>query len=146
MGKLIAVTLLFIFLLVPSLIYEAIAFSAAEPPLPPAVPWLAHLGLVMMAVALLSVGMFISSLTTSNMLAAILTFSMILFLWIVDLIANNFGGWIGNNLKHISLLESYNNLVRGIISVSDIVLFLSYIFLGIFLTFQSIQLFRSNRQ
>ncbi|MCC0177347.1 ABC transporter permease subunit [Waterburya agarophytonicola K14] len=146
LGKLIGVTLLFIFMLLPSLFYEAITFSAAEPPIPPVLPLLAHLGLVMMAVALLSIGMFISSLTTSNLVAAILTFSIILFLWIIDLMANNIGGWLGNSLEHISLLESYNNLVRGIINTSDFVLFFSYIFIGLFLTSQSIELFRLNHQ
>ena len=145
LGKLLAVTIFFIFMLWPSLLYEAIAFSSAQPAFPPAVPLLAHLSLILMVAALLSLGMFISSLTNSTILAAILTFGLILLLWTVDLIANNLGGWLGNNLQHISLLESYNNLVRGIVNTSDLILFLSYIFLGIFLTAQSIQLFRLNR-
>lgn len=146
LGKLLAVLFLFIFMILPSLIFEAIAFSAADPAINPAVPLLAHLGLVLLAAALLSWGMFISSLTNSTILAAILTFSLILFLWMIDLIANNLGGWLGENLKHISLLESYNNLVQGIVNTSDLILFFSYILLGLFLTAQSIDLFRSNRQ
>ena len=146
LGKLIGVTLLFIFMLLPSLFYEAIAFGSAEPPLPPILPLLAHLGLVMMAVALLSIGMFISSLTASNLVAAILTFSIILLLWIVDLMADNIGGWLGNILEHISLLESYNNLVLGIVNTSDFFLFFSYIFSGLFLTSQSIEFFRLNHK
>ena len=145
LGKLLAVTMLFIFMLLPSLVYEAIAFSAAEPPLNPAVPLLAHLGLVLMSAALLSWGMFISSLTNSTILAAIFTFTLILLLWFVDLIANNIGGWLGDNLEHLSLLGSYNNLVQGIVNISDLVLFASYIFLGLFLTSQSVNLLRLNR-
>lgn len=144
LGKLISVTLLFVFLLLPSIFYEAIAFSAAIPPLPPGLPLLANLGLILMATALLSVGMFISSLTDSNILAAILTFSIILVFWMIDLIANNAGGWLGNNLKYISLLDSYNNFVQGIANISDFSLFFSYVFLGVFLTSQSIELFRTN--
>ncbi|WP_019509031.1 ABC transporter permease [Pleurocapsa sp. PCC 7319] len=146
LGKLLAVIILFIFMILPSLVYEAIAFSAAAPPLPPAVPLLAHLGLVLFAASLLSLGMFISSLTNSTILAAILTFTAILLLWMIDLIANNLGGWLSENLEHISLLKSYNNLVQGVSSTSDFVLFFSYIFLGLFLTAQSINLFRFNRQ
>ena len=146
LGKLLAVTMLSIFIMLPSLIYEAIAFSAADPPLPPTVPLLAHLGLVLMSAALLSLGMFVSSLTNSNILAAILTFSLILLLWFVDLLANNLGGWLGNNLEHLSLLRSYNNLIQGIVNFSDLVLFGSYIFLGLFLTSQSIHLLRLKRQ
>lgn len=145
-GKLLAVLCLFIFMILPSLICEAIAFSAAQPPIAPAVPLLAHLGLFLLAAALLSLGMFISSLTTSTILAAILTFGLILFFWMFEIIANNLSGNFREYLQYISLLDSYNNLVQGIINSSDIILFLSYIFLGIFLTAQSIDLLRSNRQ
>ena len=146
LGKLIAVTLVFIFMLLPSFLLEAIAFSAARPRLPPAFPLLAHLGLILMAIALLSIGMFISSLTTSNILAAVFTFGIILLLWAIDLIANNTKIWSSRVLEHISLLESYNNLVRGVFTLSDLILFFSYIFLGLFLTSRSIDLFRSNQQ
>ena len=145
LGKLIAVTLVFIFMLLPSFLLEAIAFSAAQPPLPAAVPLLAHLGLILMATALLSVGMFVSSLTTSNILAAVFTFGIILLLWAIDLIASNTETWLGRILEHISLLDSYNNLVRGVFTLSNFILFFSYIFLGLFLTSQSIALFRSNQ-
>ena len=143
LGKLIAVTLVFIFLLLPSFLLEAIAFSAAQPPLPPLVPFLAHSGLILMVTALLSIGMFISSLTNSNILAAVFTFATILVFWIFDLIASNTETWLARGLEYISLLESYNNFVRGIFMISDLILFLSYIFLGLFLTSQSINLFRS---
>ena len=146
LGKLLAVIILFIFMILPSLLYEAIAFSASDPPMPTTVPLLAHLALILLAAALLSLGMFISSLTNSTILAAILTFVVILSLWMIDLIANNLGSILGANIKYISLLESYRNLVQGIVTISDLLLFLSYIFLGLFLTAQSINLFRYNRQ
>jgi ABC-2 type transport system permease protein len=146
LGKLLGVVAFFIVMISPLLIYEAIAFSAANPPIPPAVPLLAHLGLILLAAAILSLGMFISSLTDSSIIAAILTFALVLFLWIIDLIANNIGGGFGEALKHISLLESYNNLVQGIFDTSDLILLASYIFLGLFLTALSIETFRFSRQ
>ena len=146
LGKLVAVTLLFMFMLLPSFVYEAIALAFSQPPLSIAIPLLANLGLILMAISFLSLGMFFSSLTTSNVIAAISTFSMVFITWIFDLIASNFGGSIANNLKYISLLESYNNLVKGTINLNDLTLFFSYIFLGIFLSSQSMKIFRLNRQ
>lgn len=101
-GKLLAVTLFFIFLLLPSLIYEAIAFSAANPSLPIGVTLLAHLGLVLMLKVLLSWGMFVSSLTDNNLVAGAIAFGLMIMLWMLDLIANNLGGWWGKSLKSIS--------------------------------------------
>lgn len=146
LGKLLAVVMLFSFMILPVLIYEAIAFSAAEPSLPLIVPLLAHLGLILLIASLLSWGMFISSLTNSTILAAILTFGLVLLLWILEFIANSFSGSTRELLLHLSLIESYSNLVQGIINISDFILFFSYIFLGIFLTAQSINSLRLNRK
>ena len=146
LGKLLAVVIFFTMAILPSLLYEAIAFSAAEPPIAFNSTFLAHLALILLAAAILSVGMFISSLTDSNIFAAVLTFALILLLWTIDLIANNLGGWVGSGLQHISLLAGYNNLIQGVVNFSDLILFLSYIILGLFLTAQSVELFRFNRQ
>jgi ABC-2 type transport system permease protein len=106
---------------------------------------LGHGGLLLMAAAVLSLGMFISSLTDSTILAAILTFALILFLWVVDLVATSIGGGLGAALSHLSLVKNYTNLVQGILEPSSIVVFATYIVLGLFLTAQSIEAFRFQR-
>ncbi|MBE9046901.1 ABC transporter permease subunit [Pleurocapsales cyanobacterium LEGE 10410] len=145
-GKLLAVVLLFSFMILPAVIYEVIVFSTADPPMTTAIPFFAHLGLILLVASLLSLGMFISSLTNSTILAAILNFGVILSFWLLELIGNNLGGGAREIIQHISLIESYNNLLRGTVSLSDFILFFSYIFLGLFLTAQSIHSLRLNRQ
>jgi len=142
LGKLLGVVAFFLFMIMPFLFYEAIIFSASTPAIPFAVPFSAHLGLILLATAILSWGMFISSLTDSNIISAILTFAVILFLWIIDIFANNIDGAIGDFLQQLSLLESYNNLTNGIWEINNIVLLLSYIFLGVFFTAQSVEILR----
>jgi ABC-2 type transport system permease protein len=145
LGKLLGVLTFFITMVLPLLIYEGIALSAADPPIQPTVFLLGHLGLILMAAAILSLGMFISSLTDSTILAAILTFALILFLWVVDLVAEGVGGPIGDALTHLSLIKNYNNLTQGILDTSSVILFISYIILGLFLTAQSIETLRYQR-
>ncbi len=142
MGKLLGAIAFFSVAILPMFLYEAIVFAAATPPVPIQVPLLAHLGLILLAAAVLSLGMFISSLTDSSILAAILTFALVLFLWIIDLLADGINGPMGEILSHLSLLKHYNNLVQGILDTSSIVLFASYIFLGLFLTAQSMETLR----
>ena len=89
------------------MIYEAIALSAAQPKIPPAVPLLAHLGLILLVASLLSWGMFISSLTNSTILAAVLTFGLVLLTWLIELIASSFDGAIREALLHFSLILSF---------------------------------------
>jgi ABC-2 type transport system permease protein len=145
-GKLLGVLTFFTTMVVPMLALEAIALSASTPPMPPAIPLLGHLALILLAAAILSLGMFISSLTDSTILAAVLTFAVILLLLFVDLIAKNISGPIGQALGYLSLLKHYNNLIQGIFDTSSIILFASYILLGIFLTAQSIDALRFQRQ
>jgi ABC-2 type transport system permease protein len=144
-GKLLAVTAFFTVLTLPLIVYEAIVVSNSNPAFPPTLLLIGHLGLVLLAASVLSVGMFISSLTDSTILAAILTFASILFLWVIDAVGKGISGPIGNAIGHLSLLAHYNNLTQGVVDLSSFVLFFSYIGLGIFLTAQAIEVLRFQR-
>jgi ABC-2 type transport system permease protein len=84
-------------------------------------------------------------LTDSSILAAILTFAVVVFLWVVDIVADRLGGGLGEALGHLSLLKHYNNLVEGVFDSSSLFMFASYIILGLFLTAQSIETLRFQR-
>ena len=144
-GKLLGVVAFFIVLMIPFWIYEIILFSQASPPVNLPIILLSHGSLILIATAILSLGMFISSLTDSGILAYILTFILILFLWIMDAIASNLQDPFKTILSHLSLFDRYTDLTRGVLDVSSLVLFVSYIILGIFLTAQSIEALRFQR-
>jgi ABC-2 type transport system permease protein len=145
-GKLLGVLTFFTTIVLPMLAFEAIALGASSPPMPASIPLLAHLGLILLAAAILSLGMFISSLTDSTILSAVLTFAVILFLLFIDFIAKIIPGSVGEALGYLSLLRHYSTLIQGIFDTSSLLLFASYIFLGIFLTAQSIDALRFQRQ
>ncbi len=145
LGKLLGVLTFVLTLLLPLLAFEAIAFSTAKPPMSPWVMLIGHLGLILLAAAILSLGLFISSLTDSSILAAVLTFALILCLWILDLLGENLGGPLGEVLNHLSLLKHFTTLTQGVIDTPSLVLFGSYIFLGVFLAAQTIEAFRFQR-
>jgi len=144
-GKLLGVLTFYITMLLPPIACQAIALSFSNPPLPPAVLLVGHGGLILLAAGVLSLGMFISSLTDSTILSAILTFALVLFLWVIDTAANAIGGPLGTALGHLSLLTHYTNLVKGIVDISSLIVFGSYIILGVFLTAQSIDALRYQR-
>jgi ABC-2 type transport system permease protein len=145
LGKLLAVVTFFATMVLPLLVYEAIALSATNPPFSLGVILLGHVGLLLLAAAVLSIGMFISSLTDSTILAAIFTFALVLLLWMVDSLSKGLGGPLGTVLGHLSLLRHYENLTQGIFDTSSLILFASYILLGLFLTAQSIEAFKFQR-
>ncbi len=145
LGKWLGVMTFYMTLLLPVMVYEAIVFDSANPPASVGIFLVAHLGLILLAGSILSLGLFISSLTDSSILAAMLTFGLILLLWIVDLIGKNIGGPVGDVLSHLSLLKHYTDLSQGAVDSGGLVLFASYIFLGLFLTAQSIDALRFQR-
>ncbi|MBW4612269.1 MAG: ABC transporter permease [Desmonostoc vinosum HA7617-LM4] len=146
-GKLLGVLTFFITMIVPLLGLEAIALSNTNPAIQPTIPLLGHLGLILLAATILSLGMFISSLTDSTIWSAVFTFAASLMLLLIpDFIAQKLGGSVGEFLGHLSLAKHYNNLVQGIFDTSSLILFASYIILGIFLTAQSIDALRFQRQ
>jgi ABC-2 type transport system permease protein len=145
LGKLLAVVTFYIGMVLPLMICQAVALGAASPPTGSGVFWLSHVGLILMAASVLALGMFISSLTDSTVLAAIMTFALILLLWLVDAIAQGLPGALGAALGHLSLLRHFTDFTEGIFDTSGLILFLSFIGLGLYLTAQSVEAMRFQR-
>lgn len=145
LGKLLAVVTFYVGMVLPLMLCVAIALGTAEPPVAPNLLLAGNLGLILLAASVLSLGMFLSSLTSSTVVAAILTFALVIFLWIVDALARAIPGWLGASLEHLSMLQHFNDFTQGVLDTSSIILFLSYSFLGLFLTAQSIEALRFQR-
>jgi ABC-2 type transport system permease protein len=145
LGKLLGVVTFFTTILVPVYIYVTIVLLASNPPFPPAVLLLNFAALILMAAAVLSLGMFVSSLTSSTLLAAILSFALVFGLWVLEIVAQNLTGTLGEVLRHLSLLKHYASLLQGVLDTSSLLLFSTYIMLGVFLTAQSIEALRFQR-
>lgn len=145
LGKLLAVVTLYVGMILPLMISQSVALGAASPATGSGVFLLSHVGLVLMATSILALGMFISSLTDSTVLAAIMTFALILLLWLVDAIAQALPGVLGEAVRHLSMLRHFTDFTEGVFDTSSLILFLSFIGLGIYLTAQSVEALRFQR-
>ena len=92
-----------------------------------------YLGLVLMNAAFIALGLFISSLTENQIIAAIGTFGTLLIFWIIQ--------WAGTSeiLRHLSILEHFNNFAEGVIDTRDVVYYLSFMLLWLFLTLRVLE-------
>ena len=145
LAKLSAVVTFFFTILVPIVAYQVFALSGTSPAISLEPLLWGYFGLILLASAILSLGMFISSLTENTIVAAIGTFGLVLLLSLIDAVSNSTTGIVTDIISHISLLKHYENLVQGVVDSSSIVAFVSYILLGIFLTAQSVEAFRFQR-
>jgi ABC-2 type transport system permease protein len=101
-----------------------------------------YLGLLLLGGSLISLGIFISTLTENQIVAASVTFGVFLLLWVIDLAARSGGSALQEILAHLSILNHFEDFAKGVIDTSSLILYGSFIFLGLFLTFRSIESLR----
>jgi ABC-2 type transport system permease protein len=98
-----------------------------------------YLALALLATTFVAVGLFTSSLTQNQIIAAISSFGLLILLYVISWPADAGGGIVWSLLKYLSLPEHFSTMVRGVIDTADIVFFLSVILLALFLTQRSVE-------
>lgn len=93
------------------------------------------LGMLLIGASMIAIGVFISSLTESQVIAAVASFLVMLFLFLLDSISSVVqNGFFQNVLKYISINQRYNNFSVGILNLSDAVFYLSVMAVFLFFT------------
>lgn len=133
MSKFFAAFLLYVIGVSVTLVYAVVLSFVANP------GWSYvlgnYLGLVLLGAALIAVGLFISSITENQLVAAIVSYAVMFFLLMMDTIANLLPGEvISEFLYNLSFQTHYNRFYSGVVAVSDIMFFLSATFIFLFLT------------
>lgn len=104
-----------------------------------------YIGTLLYGAAMISIGVFISGLTISQVIAAIGTFVIAIFLMFVDQIASALSGnFIGTILTWISFTSRYDTFTQGIFSVSSCVYIISVAAVFVFLTARRVESRRWN--
>lgn len=100
------------------------------------------IGLFLIGAAFTAVGMFISSLTSSQIVAAAITFCALLLLWVVGWAATDNTGITRDVLSGMSAIEHIRGFAKGVIDSKDLVYYLSLAFLGVFFTHRALEALR----
>jgi ABC-2 type transport system permease protein len=98
-----------------------------------------YLGLVLMGGMLLGIGIFASSLTENQIVAAVVAFGISLMFWIVGWTAEFAGGPLGAVLTHLSIIEHNETFAKGVIDTKDVLYYLDFTALFLFLTLRSLE-------
>jgi len=108
-------------------------FAFGEPSLSEVIG--SYIGFVLLWGAFISIGVFISSLTESQMIAGVFTFASLLLIYFISW----FEASVQNELAKkvidcFSLLSRYSEFQSGILNIENIIYYLSFIFVFLFLT------------
>lgn len=92
------------------------------------------LAVVLLGATFISVGILASSLTENQIIAAVLSFFLLILLWIIDWAARFSDDLFFVILKFLSLLEHTRDMIRGVVDTHDVVFFVSAVAFFLFLT------------
>ena len=101
--------------------------------------WVGLLGVYLLAFAYAGIGLFVSALTQSQIIAAFTTWCCLILLWLVGWAANDTSGITRQVMIAMSSVEHIRNFTRGMIDIHDVVYYLSLAVFGLFMTQRALE-------
>ncbi len=98
-----------------------------------------YIGVILLAASYISIGVAISSFTSSQVISFIITFLILFFFFIVDKFLIFLPDFIATILHQIAVMPHFNNIIKGVLDSSDIVYFLSIIIVFLSITLYSLE-------
>ena len=98
-----------------------------------------YLGLFLYGAASLSVGMLCSTLTSNQIVAAVVAMGILLVLFFADLASGSIGGGASTVIGEIGLKSHFDDFERGVIDTKDIVYYISVTAFFLFLSVRALE-------
>ena len=94
-----------------------------------------YFGLLLAGAAFVSIGLYSSSLTNNQIVSFLLALIIsVVFRFIFPLLASSFPGALGMIFEQLSITTHFESISRGVLDTTDLIYFISVIFLGLFLS------------
>ncbi len=133
LGKYLAAMSVLGISLVISLAYPVIMCMYAKPAISEIIG--SYVGFILLWGCFISIGVFVSSLTESQVIAGVLTFAALFVISTIPQFTLNMqDGFLKDVINVISLYDRYSEFQRGILNIENVVYYLSFIFVFLFLT------------
>ncbi len=137
LGKYIAALVMLTVMLGLTALLSVFAFAYGNPEL---APWLTgYLGLFLTAALFAAVGLFFSSLTENQIVAAFLAIVTLLLLLLINWATSSGGGGWRSVVGYLSFSDHFGDMTRGILDTKDVIYYVTFSFFGLFLTHSVIQ-------
>jgi ABC-2 type transport system permease protein len=136
-GKFLASILLVLVMVGLTLLYPLFLFVFGNPDRGPILT--GYVGVMLQAAAFLAVGLWASSLTENQIIAAVLAFIFLLVLWLSDNLGQSLGGTVGSIVSYTSVINHFQDFPQGVINTKDVIYYLSMVAAGLVLSTLSLQ-------
>ncbi len=143
MGKFLAAFLVYVLGVLIMLVFAVIVSAISSP------DWLLIfgniLGLILLGAAFISIGIFVSSLTENQIVSAVLSFAIMLILYLFSAIASIIPiDFIASIFTSLSFLSRYDGFTYGSFDLSNILFFISVTAAFVFFTVRVLERRRWN--
>jgi ABC-2 type transport system permease protein len=101
--------------------------------------WSGYIGLLLLGMSFLAVGLFASSLTSNQMVSAVIAFVILLILFVISQVAGSVSTGVGDFLSKFSLTDHFDSFPRGIIDLKDVIFYLTFTAVVLFFTIQVVE-------
>ncbi len=137
LGKFLGAMTLYGAFFVSTLIFPVILFAIGEPEKGPL--FTQYLGLVLSSAAFISVGLFASSITESQVIAAIVSYIVLLAFYVIGIFAPLMPTSAGTVAKSLALSQHLDNFFKGIVDAVDVYYYVAFTGIFLFLTWRAIE-------
>lgn len=136
LGKFLAAAVLWLVMMLPTIFYAVIIYQFATPKPDIAPMFSQFLSVYLVGLSFIAVGLFASSLTQNQVVAAFLSFTFILILWLLNWISSIIG--TDSILSYFAISNYVDDLLKGVVDVRDIVFYLSFMAFWLYATVMSL--------
>jgi ABC-2 type transport system permease protein len=99
-----------------------------------------YLAMALLGGLFLSTGVLASSMTENQIVAAFLSFGLLILVWLLGAFGGIIGDTpVGHTFSYLSFIEHYDRLVRGLVEAKDLVYYVSGILLMLFLAHRVVE-------
>lgn len=131
LGKYLGVLIFSLLMLVLTGVYPAVLFVFGHPDPGPVLT--GFLGLFLLGAAFLAISLFCSSLTESQIVAAVIAYVLLLILWVLNWVVRG-ESWVGKLCQYASIYQRFDDFTKGILNLNDMFYYVSFAFFALFCT------------
>jgi ABC-2 type transport system permease protein len=143
-GKYLAALSILFVTLALTVIYPVLTQMFANDP--NGVDWrcigLSYFGLFLLGSAFIAIGIFISALTESQVVAALVTLVVLIMTWIVGWAGAETDSWLRDLVMYLSSGSHLDSFAKGTLALKDLVYFFSIIVVSLFATNRAVEAHR----
>ncbi|MBI5207053.1 MAG: ABC transporter permease subunit [Candidatus Firestonebacteria bacterium] len=138
LSKFFGAYIFYLVLWIPTLSFAGILKYYINPGFGPI--WASYLGTALLGAVLISIGTFTSALTKNQIIAAILSFFIILAFFSIGFLNSFISDQTSRDIiSYISILDHYMDFSRGIVDTRHIIYYLSFTSIMLFFTVKAIE-------